>query len=129
MFIDYYKILEVSFHANKVDITKSYRRLTKKYHPDLNGGNRQYEEKLALVIKAFKILTDDELKSSYDKEWLEKAAQFKKNTPDSKSSSSSLSGIFSTENFISNLKDHEVIIYLSCFMIIVAIIVYEIFWM
>ena len=63
---DYYKILEVDKNSSEKDIKKSYRRLSKKYHPDLNPDNEEAENKFKEIAEAYTILSDKEKKSNYD---------------------------------------------------------------
>ncbi len=49
------------------DIKSAYRRLAKLYHPDLNPGSRQSEEKFKEILDAYTILSDDELRAQYDR--------------------------------------------------------------
>lgn len=63
---DYYEILGVDKKATAQDIKKAYRKLAKKYHPDLNGGDEQAAEKLKEVNEAFEVLSDDDKKAKYD---------------------------------------------------------------
>lgn len=73
---NYYEILEVNKNASKEVIEKAYKVLAKKYHPDLNTGNKKKyaEEKMKEINEAYSILTDEFLKEQYDKE-LEKQEQ------------------------------------------------------
>ena len=57
MTMDPYKVLEVAPGATQEEIKKSYRRLAKKYHPDLNPGNDYAAEKMNEVNAAYDILT------------------------------------------------------------------------
>ena len=63
---DYYKSLELSFGATSTDIKTAYRRLAKKYHPDLHFGNKLFEEKFKEINEAYSILNDKEKKDIYD---------------------------------------------------------------
>lgn len=63
-----YEILGVSKDAGDEDIKKAYRRLAKKYHPDLNRGNAQAEIKFKEVGEAYKILTDKSARKAHDEE-------------------------------------------------------------
>ena len=63
---DYYKILGVDKNASKEEIKKAYKKLAKKYHPDLNSGNKESEQKFKDVNEAASTLTDDQKKAQYD---------------------------------------------------------------
>ena len=64
---DYYNILEVDKNATKGDIKKSYRKLSKKYHPDLNPNDPECEEKFKEIANAYSVLSDDEKRGNYDR--------------------------------------------------------------
>lgn len=64
---DFYRILGIPDNASMADIKSSYRRLAKLYHPDLNPGSRQSEEKFKEILDAYTILSDDELRAQYDR--------------------------------------------------------------
>mgnify|MGYP006274248723 FL=1 len=64
---DYYEILGVSRDADKKDIKKAYRKLTKKYHPDLNKDDPQAEDKFKEVSEAYEVLSDSDKRARYDK--------------------------------------------------------------
>ena len=57
---DLYEVLELQKGASEEEIKKAYRRLAKKYHPDLNPGNKEAEEKMKEVNAAYEILSDPE---------------------------------------------------------------------
>ena len=63
---DYYKSLELNFGATSTDIKTAYRRLAKKYHPDLHFGNKLFEEKFKDINEAYSILNDKAKKDIYD---------------------------------------------------------------
>ncbi len=63
---DYYKTLGVSKDASKEDIKKAYKKLAKKYHPDLNKDNPEAEKKFKEINEAASVLTDDQKRSQYD---------------------------------------------------------------
>ncbi len=63
---DYYKILGVPRGASEEDIKKAYRKLARKYHPDLNPGNKDSEAKFKEVSEANDVLSDAEKRKNYD---------------------------------------------------------------
>ena len=63
---DYYSILGVGKNANKEEISKAYKKLARKYHPDLNQGDARAEEKFKDVNEAYEVLKDDEKRKKYD---------------------------------------------------------------
>ncbi|PSR56937.1 molecular chaperone DnaJ [Adhaeribacter arboris] len=63
---DYYKILEVDKKASKEQIKKQYKKLARKYHPDVNPGNKEAEEKFKAINEAHEVLSDDEKRQKYD---------------------------------------------------------------
>ena len=62
-----YSILGVAKTASAADITKAYRKLAKKLHPDLNPGDKAAEEKFKQVAHAYSILNDEEKRGKYDR--------------------------------------------------------------
>lgn len=65
-FIDYYKILNLSKDASQEDIKKSYRKLARKYHPDLHPNDKQAKEKFQQLSEAQEVLGDPEKRKKYD---------------------------------------------------------------
>ncbi len=65
-FIDYYKVLGVEKNASQEDIKKAYRKLAKKYHPDLNKNNPQAQTKFQEINEANEVLSDTEKRKRYD---------------------------------------------------------------
>ena len=63
---NFYDVLGVSKTATDEEITKAYRKLAKKYHPDLNPGNKEAEEKLKEVNEAYSVLSDKTKRQNYD---------------------------------------------------------------
>jgi len=63
---DYYDILGISRTASQSEIKKAYRRLARKYHPDINPGDRQAEERFKEIQAAYSILNDSEKRRNYD---------------------------------------------------------------
>lgn len=63
---DYYHVLDVNYNATPEDVKLAYRQLAKKYHPDVNNGDRDKEEMFKLVSEAYVVLSDVDKKASYD---------------------------------------------------------------
>ena len=63
---DCYKTLGVSEDASKSDIKKAYRKLSRKYHPDLNPDDKQAEKKFKEISEAYDVLSDKKQREEYD---------------------------------------------------------------
>lgn len=79
-FIDYYKILGIPKNATEKDIKKAYRKLARKYHPDLNPNDKEAEKKFKEINEAHEVLSHPENRKKYDehgKDW-KHAEEFEK---------------------------------------------------
>lgn len=77
-FIDYYKVLELDKTASQADIKRAYRKLARKYHPDLNPNDKQAQARFQQINEAHEVLNDPEKRKKYDqygKDW-QHAEQF-----------------------------------------------------
>jgi curved DNA-binding protein len=71
-FVDYYKILEIPKTAKESEIKSAYRKLARKYHPDLNPNNKEAERKFKEINEANEVLSDIGKRKKYDeygKDW------------------------------------------------------------
>ncbi len=76
---DYYKTLGVSKNASEKEIKQAFRKLARKYHPDVNPNNKEAESKFKEISEAFDVLNDPEKRKKYDQfgdQW-QYADQFK----------------------------------------------------
>lgn len=100
-----YEILEVSSSASSAMIKSAYRRLARKYHPDLNSGDAVCEKKFKEITQAYEILSDAEKKKHYDTlngfhqeasqaKYSEANKAYKKTTKEEKKSAEVFSNIF-----------------------------------
>ncbi len=71
-FIDYYKVLGIAKTASEADVKKAYRKLARKFHPDLNPNDTKAQEKFQQINEAHEVLIDAEKRKKYDeygKDW------------------------------------------------------------
>ena len=104
-YIDYYKILELDKNAKDEAIKKAYRKLARKYHPDLNPGDKEATKKFQQINEANEVLGDTEKRKKYDqygKDW-KHAEQFEQARQQQRHSSrgggQQFSGGFDEDNF------------------------------
>ncbi len=64
---DYYEILGVDRNASQEEIKRAYRRLAKKYHPDLNKSDKDAEERFKEISEAYEVLSDPDKRANYDR--------------------------------------------------------------
>jgi len=64
---DYYSILGVNRNASEREIKQAYRRLARKYHPDVNPGDKSAEAKFKQINEAYEVLSDKENRKKYDR--------------------------------------------------------------
>ena len=65
-FKDYYQTMGVARDATADDIRRAYRKLARKYHPDLNPGDKSAEDRFKNVQEAYDVLNDAKKRSMYD---------------------------------------------------------------
>jgi DnaJ-class molecular chaperone len=81
IFKDYYKIL--GLETNKVSLNEikiAYKEQAKKYHPDVNGGSKQFEERFKDINEAYNVLSNTLSKRKYDRTWNSHVGRKKRNT-------------------------------------------------
>ena len=64
---DYYEVLGIQKGASEDEIKKAFRKQAKKYHPDLNPGNKEAEAKFKEVNEAYEVLSDNDKRNRYDR--------------------------------------------------------------
>lgn len=80
-FRNYYDILGVSRDSSIEDVKRAYRQLARRYHPDMNQGDKSAEERFKLLGEAYEVLSDPDKRSQYEqfsRFWKQKGFQFGK---------------------------------------------------
>lgn len=83
---NYYEILGVTNGASQEEIKKAYRKLARKYHPDVNPDNREAEEKFKEINEAYNNLIDEKKRKAYDEKPGRSENKEEKNQPPKKDS-------------------------------------------
>ena len=107
VFIDYYKILGLDKTATPADVKKAYRKLARKYHPDLNPNDKDAQKNFQQINEANEVLSDPEKRKKYDqygKDW-QHAEEFEKAKQYNKQSAKSQGASFSETSFEGNFSD------------------------
>jgi curved DNA-binding protein len=94
-FVDYYKLLGLNKTATSKDIKSAYRKLARKFHPDLNPNDKDAKKKFQEINEANEVLSDPEKRKKYDKygkdwqhsEQFEKQRQYQQQPQDSRGNS------------------------------------------
>lgn len=106
---EYYKILEIPISAESAEIKRQYRKLAKKYHPDLNKNDLTAGEKFKKLKEAYETLVDENKRALYDLEWkkqrkneqkINKPAKNKRQNPVAKSKKSTAKKYKSNKNIL-----------------------------
>ena len=63
---DYYEVLGVDKNASEAEIKRAYRKVAKKYHPDMNPGDKEAEEKFKEAAEAYDVLSNEDKRARYD---------------------------------------------------------------
>ncbi len=91
IFKDYYKILGLETNrVSDIQIKNAYREQAKKYHPDVNIGNKNYEERFKDINEAYRVLSNITSKRKYDRMWNRNVGRKNNTYEESKRSSDSL---------------------------------------
>jgi DnaJ-class molecular chaperone len=75
---NYYEILQVRNFATDTEIKKSFKKLAVQFHPDKNGGGKDFEERFKEIANAYDILSDKDKKNNFDFKLTQETLKFKK---------------------------------------------------
>lgn len=107
MYIDYYKILGIDKNATQDEIKKAYRKLARKYHPDLNPNDKNAKSNFQQINEANEVLSDPEKRKKYDQygtDW-QHAEQFEKAKQNQKQPTGSSATGYSGQQFEGDFSD------------------------
>ena len=107
MYIDYYKILGIEKNATQEEIKKAYRKLARKYHPDLNPNDKDAKKNFQQINEANEVLSDPEKRKKFDQygaDW-KHAEEFERGQQSQQSSSESRGTSFSGEQSQGDFSD------------------------
>lgn len=92
--INYYEILGVASNATPEEIKKEFRRLARRYHPDLNPGDKQAEEQFKQINEAYDILSDDLKRQQYNNQLFAGKRRLVRNATPSRNSGFDIGGFW-----------------------------------
>ena len=69
---DYYEVLGVDKNASEAEIKSAFRKLAKKYHPDMNPNNPNANDMMQKITVAYEVLSDVEKRKKYDRQYFDK---------------------------------------------------------
>jgi hypothetical protein len=78
---DYYSILQINPNASNHEVKRAFYILAKKYHPDTNNGNKEFEETFKDILNAYKVLVDSEKRLKYDQLLSQPSKLYYQNSP------------------------------------------------
>ena len=106
IFKDYYKILELKTSKVSIeDIKIAYRSVAKKYHPDVNVGDKLAEERIKDINEAYRVLSDSKAKRKYDRMWNSNVGKRKAFSESNRQAGSIFSDFFYM--FFGNIEEKE----------------------
>jgi curved DNA-binding protein len=106
-FVDYYKLLGINKTATSKDIKSAYRKLARKYHPDLNPNDKNAKKNFQQINEANEVLSDPEKRKKYDqygKDW-QHSEQYEQSKQNQQQRSSSRGAGFSGEQYSGDFSD------------------------